>query len=181
MEMALLVALGCAVALLLVLMAVLLWTVLAGRRRMQQVLAGSRGEVEALRARLEALSEEIEAARVLAAAAPAVLPAEYLITRAGAAGALEDEFTPASNRAALSVTFGEPLVKAVALAYGVSRALSPQTRNRIVFEMRREVKRARKQHRREFKEARRDANAERRNIESHGNEKRGNENQEDAA
>lgn len=47
-----------------------------------------------------------------------------------------------------SVTLGEPLLKAVAFGYGVRRALSPESRNRIAFEMRREVKRARKERRR---------------------------------
>ncbi len=57
------------------------------------------------------------------------------------------------DRVVLSATLGEPLVKAVALGHGVRRALAPQTRNRIRFAMRREVKRARKVRRREMREA----------------------------
>ena len=48
------------------------------------------------------------------------------------------------------------VVKAASLAHGVRRALDPETRNRIRFEMRREVKRARKQRRADTREARRE-------------------------
>ena len=41
----------------------------------------------------------------------------------------------------------ETVVKAASLAHGVRRALDAETRNRIRFEMRRELKRARKQRR----------------------------------
>ena len=57
------------------------------------------------------------------------------------------------DRVVLSATLGEPLVRAVALGHGVRRALSAESRNRIRFEMRREVRRARKQRRREMKDA----------------------------
>jgi hypothetical protein len=50
---------------------------------------------------------------------------------------------------------GESLVRAVSLAHGVRRALSPENRQRIRFEMRREVKRARKQRRRDVRQAQR--------------------------
>jgi len=51
-------------------------------------------------------------------------------------------------------------VRLVSLGYGVRRALSAENRNRIRFEMRREVKRARKQRRRDLKEAKRHLRAE---------------------
>ena len=47
----------------------------------------------------------------------------------------------------------ESVVKAASLAYGVRRGLSPANRNRIWFEMRREVKRARKERKAEEREA----------------------------
>jgi len=156
MKMALLVALGCVVVLLLVLLVVLLASTLSGRRRMQQALAASRVDVAALRTQLEAMSVEIESARIVAASAPAVPQTEYLITSAGGSQLFENE-AAASNRAVLSVAFGEPLVKVVAFGYGVRRALSPETRNRIAFEMRREVKRARKERKRDTKRAGREA------------------------
>jgi len=67
-----------------------------------------------------------------------------------------------SDRLVLSATVGEPLVKAMALGHGVRRALSAESRNRIWFEVRREVRRARKQRRRETKEAWRRMQAEER-------------------
>jgi hypothetical protein len=49
----------------------------------------------------------------------------------------------------------ESMVKGISLAYGVGRALSPETRNRIRFLMRQEVKRSRKQRRIDLRAARR--------------------------
>ncbi len=158
MEMGLLVALGGVAALLCVLLAF----VFSGRRRTQQALQAARADVDALRARLE----ELEASRVAAAARPVVPKAEYLITTAGTPTDRADEVSTGSaseqvpNRVVLSAAFGEPLVKAVAFGYGLRRALSPESRNRIAFEMRREVKRARKQRRRATKRAARQAAAE---------------------
>ena len=66
-----------------------------------------------------------------------------------------------SDQLVLSAAFGEPLVKALALGHGVRRALSAESRNRIRFEMRREVRRARKVRRKEMKEAWRQMRTER--------------------
>jgi hypothetical protein len=49
----------------------------------------------------------------------------------------------------------ETVVKAASLTHGLRRALAPEVRNRIRFEMGREVKRARKQRRADLKAARR--------------------------
>jgi hypothetical protein len=49
----------------------------------------------------------------------------------------------------------ETVVKAASLTHGVRRALAPEVRNRIRFEMGREIKRARKQRRADLKAARR--------------------------
>ena len=49
----------------------------------------------------------------------------------------------------------ESVVKGVSLVYGVRRALAPETRNRIRFQMRQEVKRSRKQRRIDLRAARR--------------------------
>ncbi len=58
-----------------------------------------------------------------------------------------------SNRLVLSATVGEPLVKSLAFAHGLRAALSPESRNRIRFEMKRETRRARKQRRQDMKAA----------------------------
>lgn len=127
-------------------------------RRRADELHAAREHVAALRARLDELTEELRLAR---AAAPAVLPSsELVITTAGEDLPTHD---PARDRshlpqvpegAVLSVTLGEPLVKLAAWTYGVRRALSPESRNRIAFEMRREVKRSRKERRRAARRAR---------------------------
>ena len=54
---------------------------------------------------------------------------------------------------AADLVLRESVVKAAALAYGVRRGLAPANRNRIWFEMRREVKRARKERKAEEREA----------------------------
>jgi hypothetical protein len=53
----------------------------------------------------------------------------------------------------------EGVIKAAGLAHGLRRALAPETRNRIRFEMRREVKRSRRQRRVDLKAALRDMQA----------------------
>ena len=53
----------------------------------------------------------------------------------------------------------EGVIKAAGLVHGVRRALAPATRNRIRFEMRREVKRSRRQRRADLKAALRDLQA----------------------
>lgn len=68
--------------------------------------------------------------------------AEFLITDIGTE--VPDVPDEVSSRLVLSATVGEPLLKLAAFAYGVRKALTPENRNRIRFEMRREVRRARK-------------------------------------
>ena len=50
----------------------------------------------------------------------------------------------------------ETVVKAASLAHGVRRGLAPAARNRIRFEMKQEVRRARKQRRADLKAAQRE-------------------------
>ncbi len=60
------------------------------------------------------------------------------------------------------VVLRETVVKAASFAYGLRRGLAPANRNRIWFEMRREVKRARKHRKAEEREAIREWRARRR-------------------
>jgi hypothetical protein len=79
-------------------------------------------------------------------------PTEFVITRLGK----EPEEGPAptlETKLFADVVLRETVVKAASLAYGVRRGLSPANRNRIWFEMRREVKRARKDRKAEEREA----------------------------
>jgi len=139
-----------ALTLLAVVLVVLL--VLA-RARTTRELRAARAEAASLRAQVE----EIERRLAQAASRPRVEPG-YVITHLG-----EEAPVPAERdgaRASRSVeridgalfadlVLRETVVKTASLAHGLRRALAPETRNRIRFEMRREVKRARKQRRRE--------------------------------
>ncbi|HZJ07686.1 MAG TPA: hypothetical protein VFD59_19815 [Nocardioidaceae bacterium] len=155
METGVWVAPAVGAALLLILLGVL-FAVAASGRRTARALAASRAEVAALNARVNVLSEQMELTRLVAAASPVVPQSAYVITTAGSTGSDHAPGAePLANRVVLSATVGEPLVKLVALGYGVRRALAPQTRNRIAFEMRREVRRARKQRKRDLRAGRR--------------------------
>ena len=122
------------------------------RRRLADELAASREELAVVQRRLDGLARRMP---------PAPSPPEFVITTAGApdepdersdAPAVHQQLTA---RQFASVALGESLVTLASFGYGVRRALSPENRNRIAFEMRREVRRARKQRRRDLKEAKR--------------------------
>jgi hypothetical protein len=138
---------GAAVALLLVCVVVLvLRSRTISRRHLAAALARAEAETAELRSRLDALTEQLErqSSSMIRVDDPA-----YVITDAGAPP-LEPTI---ADRVVLSATLGEPLVKVVAFGHGMRRALSAESRNKIWFEMRREVRRARKQRRREMKDA----------------------------
>ena len=142
-------------AVVLVIVLGLLLALLRSRAESRRALLTAQQDTAELRARLDALSDQLErqSATMVRTDDPA-----YVITDAG-------EPRPEPNVAdalVLSATVGEPLVKVVAFGHGVRRALSAESRNRIWFEMRREIRRARKQRRREMKDAWRRMQAEER-------------------
>jgi hypothetical protein len=159
MDRALLIALAAAV---LALLALLLSTVpTAGVRRR---LAAAENQVAALRERIEELSRRVgdDADVVDAAEVDTAVPsAEFVITSLSdpAVGPVAAPPQPApdgpSGREFATVALGESLVRVLALGHGVRRAMSAENRNRIRFEMHREVKRARRQRRRDVREAKR--------------------------
>ncbi|WP_235735113.1 hypothetical protein [Nocardioides alcanivorans] len=106
-------------------------------RRTQAALEQARVDAAELRARLDALT--------VAAAAPKV--EEFVITDLGSA----PEPTPVAQRIEgrlfLDIVARESVVKAAAFGHGIRWALTPENRNRISFEMKREVKRRRKERR----------------------------------
>jgi len=141
------------------------------RRRLATQVESAHADVEALRARVEELSRE------LSSGTPGVTgpdAREFVITSLpdgtlrGTPVAAEDEpattttSTPLSAGQFASVALGESLVRLLSLGYGVRRALTAESRNRIRFEMRREVKRSRRQRRRDLKEAKRHLRADQR-------------------
>ena len=130
----------------LILLACVLLVVLRSRAESRRELASAQAETAELRARLDRLSEQLErqSTTMIRVDDPA-----YVITDAG-----EPAREPnVPDRVVLTATMGEPLVKVVAFSHGVARALSAESRNKIRFEVRREVRRARKQRRREMKDA----------------------------
>jgi hypothetical protein len=94
--------------------------------------------------------------------AAAVEPASYVIT--GIDRVEDDEPTVAVQGRIDGALFAdivarESAIRAAGIAHGLRRALAPEARNRIRFEMKREVKRSRKQRRADLKEALRDMQA----------------------
>lgn len=136
------------------------------RADLEAMLDSALREADDLRARLDALTA--------AASAPAAAPAPrrrgrevtetpaFLITDAGQGPAEVPEPVAVPDRLVLSATVGAPLVKVAALGHGVRRALSAESRNRIWFEMRREVRAARKRRKRAVREYLRETRAEER-------------------
>lgn len=155
METPVLIAGAAAVLILLAGVLVLVLRTRSSRRELATALLAAQAETAELHSRLDAITEQLErqSSMMIRVDDPA-----FVITDAGAA-AIEPNV---SDRVVLSAAVGEPLVKVVAFGHGVRRALSAESRNRIWFEMRREVRRARKQRRREMKEAWRQVQAQER-------------------
>ena len=124
---------------------------LRARSRTDRELAASRAETASLRSQLEELE------RRLTHPPRAEDATEYVITNLGDPEPAPAEPAPRIGGALFAdLVLRETVVKAASLAHGVRRALDPETRHRIRFEMRREVKRARKQRKTDTREARRE-------------------------
>ncbi len=115
-----------------------------------------RGRIDVLEHRIA----ELQAPPPVAPAAPATPPVEleYVITHVG-----EPEPEPEPEPVATvpgpvfaDLLLKETVVQTASLFQGLRRALAPETRNRIRFHMRQEVKRSRKQRRIELREVRRE-------------------------
>jgi hypothetical protein len=78
---------------------------------------------------------------------------EFVITRLGSAEDQDEGLERPDSRLFADLVLRESVVKAASFAHGVRRGLSPESRNRIWFEMRREVKRVRKARKAEEREA----------------------------
>lgn len=121
------------------------------RSRTRREVEAARAETAALQAQLDELERRVgrsEERRAAEAGDP-----EFLITDLGREpeGAAP---TPQLGGALFTdIVLRETVVKTASLAHGVRRALDPETRNRIRFEMRREVRRARKQRRVDTRQA----------------------------
>ncbi len=145
----------------LALVALLLVVLLARwRGRTRAELAAARAESAALRERLDRL-EEREAERARPEPSVRAEEREYTITHLGEQPTGAE---PVSLERAVfaDLLLRESVIRLGSLGHGVRRALSAESRNRIRFEMKREVKRARKQRRVEQREAYREWQARRR-------------------
>ena len=126
------------------------------RSRTDRELAASRAETAQLRAQLDGLE------RRLAGPPEPGTPTEheYVITNLGGPEPDDAEPGPPTPQvgAALfaDLVLRETVVRAASLAHGVRHALDAETRNRIRFEMKREVRRSRKQRRSDTRQARRE-------------------------
>ncbi len=132
--------------------AVLLGVVLRDRRRVHAELEAARREAAELREQVAGLVATDDARRPTGTT-------EYVITDVGAPAPAGDDGTPVpgriDGRLFADIVLRESLLRAAAATHGVRRVLAPETRNRVRFEMRREVKRARKERREELRAARR--------------------------
>jgi hypothetical protein len=123
--------------------------------RARRDLAAARAEAQALADRLALVEESL--ARGVDRGDD---PQSYVITHVGDQ---EPETTPVVGRIDgklfADIVARESVIKAAGLVNGLRRALAPESRNRIRFEMSREVKRSRKQRRADLKAAMREFRA----------------------
>ena len=148
---------------LVALVAVLLGALAVACAAMVRSRRRSRRDLEQVLARTEELRREVDDLR--RSERPVERTSEsYVITGVGAAEASRPAAPDAriEGRLFADLVLRESVVQGAALAHGVRRALSAETRNRIRFEMGREIKRARKERRTELREVRRRLRAEQR-------------------
>ena len=157
MSLATIVAVTAVALALVVGVAAVLAVTVRDRRRLRTQLEAARADLDALRSRVELMGGADGRRRPRP---PAGRASEHVITSlheptASAAPVPASEVEPLTAGRFVSVALGESLVRLLSLGYGVRRAASAENRNRIRFEMRRELRRSRKQRRRDLKAARR--------------------------
>ena len=141
-----------ALVLLVVLVAGLFVVLLRDRAQTRAELAATRDEAAELRARVDRLAVQVAGVRHE--------PQEFVITHLGE----DEEYDPdpatvethIDGKLFADLVLRETVVKAAAFGHGVRRAMAPGVRNRIRFEVRRELKRSRKARKDEFRQVRRE-------------------------
>lgn len=167
---------GCLAVALAAVVLLCLRSAVALRRELDHELLTSRAELALLTQRVADLEASSAAASDVAQASSAVggvqQEASYLITHVGEQPAVVAPDAPAAyeGRMFADVVARETIVKAASMAHGVRRALAPETRNRVRFEMKREVKRNRKNRKSEMKQAWREYQARQRSGVTFGEE-----------
>lgn len=146
---------------LVVLLVATLVTLRRERQRSRDALAQTRAEAEQLRRRVDDLARRVDTPDRPREDA-GTDEREYVITDIGNETPPEPS-APARIEGSLFVDLvvRESVVKAAGLAHGLRRALAPETRNRIRFAMKQEVKRSRKARRIELRDVRRELAARR--------------------
>jgi hypothetical protein len=144
-----------------VLAAVVLAVVTCGllvTRALRRVRTRTAEELELARAEAALLRAQVDDIERRLATPVSIEEHEYVITRLGEEAPIErGEPTPmVPGPLFADLVLRESVVQAASLASGLRRALAPETRHRIRFEMKREVKRARKQRRADLRQARRE-------------------------
>jgi hypothetical protein len=140
----------------------LLVALLSLRARTGRAVDAVHAEAAELRHRVDELERRLDVrATGTTQAVPVHEEREYRITGLGAVPEPEE---PARLERAVFADqlLREGVIRLGSLSHGVRRALAPESRNRIRFEMRREVKRARKHRRVEQREAYREWQAKQR-------------------
>lgn len=124
------------------------------RSRAERVARATAQDAEELRAQLATIEERLtEVAPSLPAVRARDADPEYVITELGEPA----EATPTVPAPVfVDIVLRESVIRTASLAAGLRRALAPEVRHRIRFEMKREVKRARKQRKVDIKQARRE-------------------------
>jgi hypothetical protein len=144
-----------ALAVVLLLAGALVLATVRGRRRAARDRAEAEGEAAALRAQVAEIERRLDSA-LASPVAGRPEDTDFVITRVGEPAAPEAPVPAVAAPLFADLVLRESVVQAASLAAGLRRALAPETRHRIRFEMRREVKRSRKQRRADLKEARRE-------------------------
>jgi hypothetical protein len=131
-----------ATGLLAVLVGVLAWRVLRLESRLEQRIAAA---------------PPVAAAEPPAAPQPEPRPAtEFVITRVGDPEPPAEPVPTVPAPVFADLVLKETVVQTASLLHGVRRALAPESRNRIRFHVRQEVRRSRKQRKAELREVRRE-------------------------
>ena len=143
-------------ALLALVAVVLAVTLTRLRASTHHELAAAHADSARLRHRLDEVERLLESSSVHSTAEPDVVVAGVIAS----AGSLTEPRHRVPDRRIdgsllPSLVVRETVVKGASLLHGLRRALSPETRNRIRFEIRQEVKRSRTQRRIDLRDARR--------------------------
>jgi hypothetical protein len=122
--------------------------------RLRAAAARTRTELGRLREQLEELG--LRRPSSTGVTRPVAEPVEFVITDLGSQASQPPTPVQLDGAAFADTVLRESVVKAISLAHGLRRGLGPATRNRIRFEMKQEVRRARKQRRADLKAAQRE-------------------------